>query len=126
MTEQKTRLKRKLAAALLAAAMLICCACSNTLESFAGSFYTSADGWTADEKGTTYIRGTDVIHFAGNYVTWTNSGDTYDKKDVAGEFVRLSDAAGITNGTLDYSHVEDGASTEHYTLSYEEASELAQ
>lgn len=129
--------KKLLTIAITAIMAIICCACSNTLEGFAGSYFTSADGWSADSKGTTYTRETtdgdfpctDSIHFAGNYVTWNHAVDKEietDKAVVAKAFMDLSDAAGIRNGTVDYTLIIDGTATEHFTMSYEEAAELGE
>lgn len=146
-------MKKKLLLILSAAMMVVfCCACANTLEGFAGSYFTEADGWTADEKANTFVKefdeegitGTDSVHFAGNYVTYIHtetfaddaqkeevlskiaylagSEETYtDKAAAAKAFVELSDAAGITNGTADYTLVIDENAVEHFTMTYEEA-----
>ena len=110
-----------------AVVLMICCSCSNTLESFAGSYFNEADVWTADEKSNTFVNDADTVHFAGNYVTFTHvasAEETMDKTQIAKFFVDLSDAAGITNGTVDYTYLVDEAATEHFTMNYQEAKEV--
>ena len=86
-----------------AVVLMICCSCSNTLESFAGSYFNEADGWTADEKSNTFVNDADTVHFAGNYVTFTHvasAEETMDKTQIAKFFVdhKGSDGATGENG----------------------------
>lgn len=116
--------------------MFACCACSNTLENFAGSYYKSDDGWTPDEKATTFTKEytdengaacTDSIHIAGNYVSWSHTEafsdegqkqavlDNIEKRNASGE--TYSDKTMIADefiGLSDSAGIKNG--TVDYTL----------
>ncbi len=114
--------------------MTACCACSNTLESFAGSYYKSADGWNSDEKATTFTRGstdengvacTDSIHFAGNYVSWSHTETFTDEeqKQAALDNIAKLNASGETYSdktmiAKEFLSLSDSAGIKNGTVDY--------